>query len=240
MRGASMGGRRGAFVSIFMILVFTCPCLLGIVTASTPEDIVIDGNLNDWSADSMMGTDSNGVTLHLTWNQTHLSFGWDGTDLSSTEGAVIFVYLNTSEGGSSLSSDWGFSHVLPFAADHAFVLEDSSYHAILAHQSSGWTVTHEENTATDVHTFPGDRYIGWADNMVTEVSVPWSVLGDPTQVDFVIWAQWQDAGNVWTSFPSLNPASSNGAETFTHLYHLSDRNLSVAPNQMEIQAANVI
>ena len=240
MRGASMGGRRGAFVSIFMILVFTCPCLFGIVTASTPEDIVIDGNLNDWSADSMMGTDANGVTLHLTWNQSHLSFGWDGTDLSSTEGADIFVYLNTSEGGSSLSSDWGFSHVLPFAADHAFVLEDSSYHAILAHQSSGWTVTHEENTATDVHTFPGDRYIGWADNMVTEVSVPWSVLGDPTQVDFVIWAQWQDAGNVWTSFPSLNPASSNGAETFTHLYHLSDRNLSVAPNQMEIQAANVI
>ena len=91
-----------------------------------------------------------------------------------------------------------------------------------------------------MYTFPGDRYIGWAENMVTEVSVPWSVLGDPTQVDFVIWAQWQDAGNIWTSFPSQNPASSNGAETFTHLYHLSDRNLSVAPNQMEIQSANVI
>ena len=98
-----MGGRRGVFVSILMILVFVCPCLLGIVTAATPEDIVIDGDLNDWSADSMIGTDSNGVTLHLTWNQTHLSLGWDGTDLSSTEGADIFVYLNTSEGGSSLS-----------------------------------------------------------------------------------------------------------------------------------------
>ena len=83
-------------------------------------------------------------------------------------------------------------------------------------------------------------YIGWADNMVTEVSVPWSVLGDPTQVDFVICAMAQDAGNIWTSFPSQNPASSNGAETFTHLYHLPDRNLSVAPNQMEIQSANAI
>ena len=70
----------------------------------------------------------------------------------------------------------------------------------MAHGASGFT-TYEENTATDVHTFPGDRYIGWSDNQITEVSLPWSAIGDPTQVDFVVWAKWQDAGHVWTAFP---------------------------------------
>ena len=106
------------------------------------------------------------------------------------------------------------SHVLPFAADYAFVLEDSNYHAIFAEQDGIWQTTHEENTAMNSHTFPGERYIGWSENMITEISIPWDAIGSPTSVDFVIWAQWQDQGNVWTSFPSQNPASSNGAETF--------------------------
>ena len=117
--------------------------MLSIVAGTTPDDVNVDGDLSEWSADTLMGTDANGVSLHLTWNATHLSFGWEGTDLSaSEEGADLFVYLNTSEGGSALSSDWGFSHVLPFAADHAFVLEDSSYHAVMAHGASGWSTTH--------------------------------------------------------------------------------------------------
>ena len=71
-----------------------------------------------------MGVDENGVSLHLTWNSTHLFIGWEGTDWASTDGgADLFVYLNTSSGGTSLSKEWGLSHVLPFAADYAFVLK---------------------------------------------------------------------------------------------------------------------
>ena len=234
-------GMRRMSTSVLLSLLFLSSTMLSMVAGTTPDDVNVDGDLSEWSADTLMGTDANGVSLHLTWNATHLSFGWEGTDLSaSEEGADLFVYLNTSEGGSALSSDWGFSHVLPFAADHAFVLEDSSYHAVMAHGASGWSTTHEENVVTDVHTFPGDRYIGWSGNQITEVSLPWSAIGDPTQVDFVVWAQWQDAGHVWTAFPPQNPATSNGAETFTHLYHLPDRNVSTAPASMEVQTASVI
>ena len=234
-------GVRRTGTSVLLSLLFLSSTMLSMVAGTTPDDVNVDGDLGEWSADTLMGTDANGVSLHLTWNDTHLSFGWEGTDLSaSEEGADLFVYLNTSEGGSALSSDWGFSHVLPFAADHAFVLEDSSYHAVMAHGASGWSTTYEENMATDVHTFPGDRYIGWSGNQITEVSLPWSAIGDPTQVDFVVWAQWQDAGHVWTAFPPQNPATSNGAETFTHLYHLPDRNVSTAPASMEVQTASVI
>ena len=41
------------------------------------------------------------------------------------------------------------------------------------------------------YTFPGEGYIGWSENMITEISIPWDAIGSPTSVDFVIWAQWQ-------------------------------------------------
>ncbi|MGB1484976.1 MAG: hypothetical protein ACPG9E_03170, partial [Poseidonia sp.] len=68
------------------------------VHGATPDDIVIDGDYTEWPADSLMESDANGVDFRLTWNATHLFLGWDGTDWkSTTEGADLFVYLNTSE-----------------------------------------------------------------------------------------------------------------------------------------------
>ena len=61
----------------------------------------VDGSLNDWSSETHMGTDSNGISLHVDWDSSNLYLAWDGTDLSSpSEGADIFFYLNTSEDGS--------------------------------------------------------------------------------------------------------------------------------------------
>ena len=60
----------------------------------------IDGDLSEWSPESMMGTDSNGVSLLIDWDATNLYIGWNGTDFASTtDGADLFVYLNTSENG---------------------------------------------------------------------------------------------------------------------------------------------
>ena len=232
-----MSARR----TVFVVLVMLLP-LAGLdALALTPNSIEVDGDHGDWPADTRMGTDSNGVSLRLTWNETHFFVGWEGTDWASTNGgADLFVYLNTSEGGSALSNDWGFSHVLPFEADHALVLEDASYHAVLRESGGVWTTAYEENAATNVHTFPGARYLGWSGNTVTEVAVPWTAVGDPTTLDLVVWAQWQDEGHVWTSFPEQNPASSNGAESFTHAYRIEDRNVSVAPNTLEVVATETV
>ena len=115
--------------AVFIVSIFFASLLGGLVEAQTPEDIAVDGSYSDWSADSLMASNSDGVDLRLTWNETMLFIGWDGTDWkSSAEGADLFVYLNTSEGGSVLARDWGFAHTLPFAADHGFVLELSLIH----------------------------------------------------------------------------------------------------------------
>ena len=179
--------------AVFIVSIFFASLLGGLVEAQTPEDITVDGSYSDWSADSLMASNSDGIDLRLTWNETMLFIGWDGTDWkSSAEGADLFVYLNTSEGGSVLARDWGFAHTLPFAADHGFVLEDDTYHQHVAFDGSAWV---DQSTLVEL-------YAGWADNKATELALPWSALGSPSSFEIMVYAQWQDAGNVWASFPT--------------------------------------
>ena len=209
----------------FIVLIFFSSLFVGAVQGTTPDTITVDGDVSDWDPDTLMGTDANGVELRLTWNESMLFLGWEGTDWKATSGgADLFVYMNTTEGGSVLARDWGFAHALPFAADHAFVLEDDTYHQHIAHDGSSW-----QDQGTNV-----ELYAGWADNKVTEIALPWSALGSPQSFDIIVYAQWQDAGNVWTSFPSQNPASNNGAETFTHAWHVENINNATSPQSLPV------
>jgi len=190
------------------VAVFLLPQWISLVSA----DVTADGDLSDWDSDTLMDTDANAVSLHLDWNTTHISLAWNGTDWEAeSEGADLFVYLNTSEGGGALSKDWGFSHTLPFFGDYAFVLEDTNYFRLMSWNGTSWAEGEQAGI---------ESWIGWDENRVTEISIPLQNIGSPVSLGFLAWAQWQDAGNVWTSFPQQNPASANGAETFTHFYEL--------------------
>lgn len=211
--------------AVSLVLIFLASLLGGLVQAQTPDAVIVDGDFVDWPADTLMQTDSNGVDFRLTWNESHLFLGWEGTDWKADfEGADLFVYLNTTQGGSVLARDWGFAHTLPFAADHGFVLEDDTYNQHISHDGSSWV-----DRSTEV-----DLYAGWADNKVTELALPWAALDAPTSFDIVVYAQWQDEGHVWASFPTTNPASNNGAETFTHYWHAENVSNATSPQQLPI------
>ena len=68
----------------------------------------------------------------------------------------------------------------------SFVLEDSSYNSMLTFDGSTWE---DQTTSLDIYT-------GWSDNKVTELSIPWASIGNPTSFQFMEYAQYQDAGNV--------------------------------------------
>ena len=217
----------------FMVLLFCLQACMGFVSATTPETISVDGDVSEWSSDSDLGTDSNDVSLHVTWDTTNFYVAWTGTDWSSTfEGADLFVYFNTSEGGSVLSKDWNFAHTLPFAADYGFALEDSNYNQYFTYDGTSWADQGSLST--------NEIYVGWANNTVTEMAIPWSAIGAPTSLQFMVYAQWQDEGHVWTSFPSENPASSNGQETFTHSYHIDNVNNATSPNSLPVVEAESV
>ena len=204
------------------------PSLLGAV-AETPDTIALDGDMSDWPQDSLQTTDSNTVTFRMTWDESHLFIGWSGTDWASeSEGADFFIYLNSSEGGTPLSKDWNLAQTLPFAADHAFVLEDSTYSSLQMYNGSAW-VENPQSAAT---------WIGHSENQNTEVGIPWDAIGNPNHVGVIVWAQWQDAGNVWTSFPLDNPASSNGAESFSHWYQIENRTTPQSSSDVVIQTSD--
>ena len=94
--------------AVSLVLIFLASLFGGLVQAQTPDAVTVDGDLVDWPADTLMQTDSNGVDFRLTWNESHLFLGWEGTDWKADfEGADLFVYLNTTQGGSVLARDWG-------------------------------------------------------------------------------------------------------------------------------------
>ena len=66
------GMRRSA---ILLVLVFLLPAFSSMAAT-------VDGSLNEWSADTNMGTDSNGITFHLDWDSNNLYLAWNGTDVS--------------------------------------------------------------------------------------------------------------------------------------------------------------
>ena len=213
--------------AIFIVMLFCLQAGMGFVSAITPETINVDGDVSEWSTDTELATDSNGVSLYVTWDSTNFYIGWTGTDWASlSNGADLFVYFNTSESGSVLSKDWNFAHTLPFAADYGLALEDSNYNQYFSYDGTSWADQGTLDTS--------QIYTGWADNPVTEMAIPWSVIGSPTTVQFMVYAQWQNEGHVWTSFPTDNPSSSNGAETFTHFYHIDNINNATSPNSLPV------
>ena len=211
--------------ALFLCCIFLLQMGFIFASATTPETITVDGSLSEWSNDSNMATDTNNVTFSMTWDAQNLYLAWNGTDWkSSSEGADLFVYINTSTGGSVLSKDWNFAHTLPFAADHGFVMENDSYFSHVEYDGSTWA---EQSTTVEV-------FAGWENNKITEISLPWSALGSPTSFEIIAYSQWQDDGHVWTSFPLENPASANGAETFTHAWHVENVSNSVNPSTLPI------
>ena len=59
-------------------------------------------------------------------------------------------------------------------------------------------------------------------------------IGSTHRFDILVYAQWQDEGNVWASFPVQNPASNNGAETFTHALARRETSATRPPQQLPI------
>ena len=104
--------RRSA---VLLVLVFLLP-------AYSSMAATVDGSLEEWSQDTHMGTDANGISFHIDWDSNNLYLAWSGTDLSSQDnGADLFFYLNTSDQGSVSAKGWNGIKTLPFAGDYGVV-----------------------------------------------------------------------------------------------------------------------
>ena len=222
---------RIAALAVFIIMAVTTPLAVlwpgaAPAGAASYNTINPDGDLGDWAADENMGADAT-KDLYLTWDESFLYIGWEGTDWG-TEGN-LFMYINTSAEGSRTSVEWDGTHTLPFKADHVFAVRDSTYYDLREFSGGSWNVIRNNGDWGEPAPF-----IGWTDDPVTEIALRRSDIGALDGVDIVIYAQWEDAHNVWASFPTDNPASGGGSEIFSHYYHIPTLTPGIPPNTVEV------
>jgi len=194
------------FVVLFLLIL-----LMNLPNAkaerTTYHNIVCDGDLSEWTQDEYLGEDAY-KQAYFTWNSSSIFLGWNGTAWNG-EGD-LFVYINTTAGGSANTYPWNSqsSHSLPFNADYFLAVEEG-FSVHLYKYTTQWTEI----------TYSGKNYIGWTENRVTEVEIPLSDIGNPSEIDLVIFAQWESEDRVWASFPTANPSSNFPTVRFYSYYH---------------------
>ena len=57
--------------AVFIVLLFCLQAGMGFVSAATPETITVDGDVSEWSSDTELAVDGNGVSLHTTWDENN-------------------------------------------------------------------------------------------------------------------------------------------------------------------------
>jgi len=195
-------------------LVVAALCVPRPTTATTYNDINCDGSLSDWAADEFMEQEL-GKDLRVTWNANNLYIAI--SEVNWTVDGDLFIYLGVDSGGSSTTADWSGTHTLPFNADYAFTVENNSFWRLQRYTEGVWQDT----------PYTGAVSIG----QITEIELPLSDIGSPSAgIELLIFAQWEAQQNVWGSWPTMNPASNSGPESFTHFYHFPSLPSGVSPS----------
>ena len=109
--------------------------------------------------------------------------------------------------------------------DHAFAVATTPDHGVCV---TGYRTG--SGTGWGSATYTGSNYIGCSSNTNTEIQLKFSEIGNPTgTVRILVFAQNENDQGVWASFPTDNPASGSGSQTFTHYYecdvHMDDASL---------------
>jgi uncharacterized repeat protein (TIGR01451 family) len=210
-------------------LVVVAP--LALATAYHP--ITVDGDLSDWAGDEYLETDG-GYDLYLTWDATNLYLGLSGAYLGDTGGqdSSFFACFDTNlTAGSGAAAD-GYGNVAfntnLFAPEFCYYFaggggwfEWSSWNGA-AWDWQGW-----DNTGT---------YYNWPGNPAplpgSELTIPRSNLGNPTQVGVVAWLTAESpsgpASPVLASWPTPNP--DGVTPTLYRFYKFSPLGDGISPN----------
>ncbi|HNT78511.1 MAG TPA: PKD domain-containing protein, partial [Anaerolineae bacterium] len=143
--------------------------------------------------------------LYAAWDAEGLRLAWTGANWNLH--GDLFVYLDTTSGGSSTAYD-SYSTLsdtvtLGMTADYAVWVQDSSTATLLRWNGSGWV-----SAAGLSYAFASS---------VTDLFVPFSALGiadlTSASLSLVAFANEEAALKVWAAMPSANPVNSDLASS---------------------------
>ena len=181
---------------------------LNIPAGITPHNLIVDG-INDFLDDSEL-IDVQTHHLYLSWDDNNFYIGFYSMDLN-TEGD-FFVNIDTDQTGGSgaTTGSWGRVH---FAGDYL-----PEYQIAVEGGGNSIQLNHWDGTSWN---YPGNgtigsSYEGWSANGMTEISIPWSQLGNPAGIAVSVHISAEDSDNIPEIFPAMNNPGT--APTITSCY----------------------
>lgn len=173
----------------------------------TPHIILIDGT-NDFDTETQVIAVGD-YTLYLTWDNNNMYIGFETLDLNG--GGDLFVNIDTDQtsGSGAPSGSWGrVNYTSQYRAEYQVAIEGGGG-SIQLNNFSGGSWNYPGGSGTN-------SYEGWEQNGLTEISIPWSSIGNPTGVALSVHVSEEDAQVVTAAFPPQNPIGNK--PTFTHVY----------------------
>ncbi|MGC8912832.1 MAG: fibronectin type III domain-containing protein [Thermoplasmata archaeon] len=189
------------FLSVLPIL---SQLVLPMTTATTYHTITCDGIFDDWAPDEFLGLSGN-TRLFFTFDENYLYFGFDRGSADND----IFVAMDCLPGGTNTSVDWHGYHKLPFEADYYVCIENEKYAEVRRWEGNSWV---------DAYSILEYGYFSGPD---IEFRIPILFIGNPVDLKFLAYGQWEDAINVWAAWPTRNVALNNGSQEFKYYYIVS-------------------
>lgn len=183
---------------------------LSVPSGMTPHTIGIDGT-NDFDENTEL-IDTQTHTLDITWDDYNLYLGFYSFNLGS-EGD-LFVNIDTDQlsGSGATSGSWGrVNFANPYLPEYQVAIEGGGG----SMQVNNWTAkgwNYPGNGAI------GSSYEGWAENGLTEISIPWSELGNPTRIALSVHISVEDDLDITEAFPSLNSIGYNPTLEYVYAF----------------------
>ena len=181
---------------------------LTIPAGITPHTVYIDG-VNDFLTDSEL-IETQSHDLYITWDNDNLYIGFYSMDLN-TEGD-FFVNIDTDQtpGSGATTGSWGrvdFSG--DYLPEYQVAIEGGGGSMqVNSWSAKGWTYPGNGTI--------GSSYEGWADNGLTEISIPWTALGSPQGIALSAHVSNENTQMVPEIYPGLNTTGSK--PTITYFY----------------------
>ncbi|MFP4471987.1 MAG: immunoglobulin domain-containing protein, partial [Bacteroidales bacterium] len=176
-------------------------------SGTTPHTIFVDGT-NDFDPDTEL-IDVGDYSLYITWDNQKLYIGFENLDLNG--GGDLFVNLDTDQvyGSGPTGDSWGrVVYPTAYRAEYQVAIEGGGGSIQLNHFADGlWHYPANNNC---------ESYEGWAENGLTEISIPWTSIGNPEGVALSVHVTEEDNQVVTAAFPPENPTGNH--PTFTHVY----------------------
>lgn len=176
-------------------------------SGTTPHTINIDGS-NDFDPESELMISDN-YSLYITWDNEKLYLGFESLDLNGEGDLFVNIDTDQTTASGAPEGSWGrVTYPGEFLAEYQVAIE-----------GGGGSI--QLNNYTDEQwNYPGNNgaesFEGWEGNGLTEISIPWASLGDPTGIALSVHVSEEDTQVITAAFPLENPIGDH--PTLSHVY----------------------